>query len=317
MESINRCYPDYFVPVDGTENLIQNKRTGEVEETINCQIRKGSTIISPEQKEAIREKKEKEKQSRAKRLQSNQLGKFYFVPVKEDFEKLSPEMATRLLFLSTFVEMDGDRLLHDVTVTDRKKRERMRKGQMGELPPRQIHKDDLPELMGLSISTVSRFLNQVVPGYIRIDENGYLFSNAFFRGSTKDKPKEDYQQFYIRKTRELYRAVSPSQHKQLGYVFKMLPFINYEYNVICMNPWETEFEQIDPIEFSEFCDVSNYSLANAHKLKKAYNDIVFNVDGSKQMFCVVVNNKRIVVNPRIFYRGSNIQKAYDAIYRKS
>ena len=49
---------------------------------------------------------------------------------------------------------------------------------------------------------------------------------------------------------------------------------------------------------------------------KAYNQITFDVDGMKQVFCAIVNRDRIVINPRIFYRGHDPQQAYDAIYNK-
>lgn len=297
----NYSIPNNYVESATGENLI-NVTTGEVRKAIPAKIPDGGRVQTPEELAAIERKKEAEQRRRAKRMTSNFLGNFYFVPVTEEFQTVTPQTATRLLFLFTYLEPNGKRLMHEKT---RKNKH-----------PRQIKREDLVELMHLKPATICGFLKEVVPTYITIDEEGYLFSNSFFRGETKDKTKQDYQQFYIQKTRELYRAVKPKQHKQLGYIFRMLPYVNYEYNILCMNPDEIEFDKIEPLNISELCELSDYSTENEHKLMKAYDQITFDVDGMKQVFCAIVNRDRIVINPRIFYRGHNPQQAYDAIYNK-
>ena len=79
---------------------------------------------------------------------------------------------------------------------------------------------------------------------------------------------------------------------------------------------EDEFDKIEALNISELCRLSEYYTDNEHKLMKAYNQITFDVDGMKQVFCAIVNRDRIVINPRIFYRGHDPQQAYDAIYNK-
>ena len=112
--------------------------------------------------------------------------------------------------------------------------------------------------------------------------------------------------------RKLYHAVSGKYHKQLGHLFKLLSFINREWNVLCDNPFETELEKVELISMADFCALTGYGdISNASRIKKAYNAVKFDVDGKKQRFCTFVydgiddRTAKICVNPEIFYVGSN------------
>lgn len=70
--------------------------------------------------------------------------------------------------------------------------------------------------------------------------------------------------------RKLYIMVQPSQHKHLGYLFKMLPYVNLEYNVLCHNPLESNLDDIQLMTVSEFCGAIGYDISNWHRLNKIY-----------------------------------------------
>ena len=97
-----------------------------------------------------------------------------------------------------------------------------------------MNRVDLPGVLGLSKRHTVNFWKEVNSQYVSEDEGGYLVLNddVFKRGRLKRKQSIPYQQFYIDGVRKLYKAASVSQHKQLGYLFSMLPYISEEYNLL-------------------------------------------------------------------------------------
>ena len=70
-----------------------------------------------------------------------------------------------------------------------------------------------------------------------------------------------------------------SKHTNLGYIFKLIPYVNCEYNIICHNPLEKDLDLIEPMTVGEFCEAIGYDKTNASRLIKIYNEIIFEVDG--------------------------------------
>lgn len=276
----------------------EHEDTGEIVELRDIRIEAGSTVHSPRQMEAYRKKKEEERKRVLKQAANNPLGRFYFVPTYEQFIGVSPISVTRLIYLNTFISYEGNRLM----LTERTPMQRK----------------DLARVLGVSNATVSRFMNEVCPAYITEDTEGLLFTNGgvFKRGALPRKQYCQYQKFYIDGVRRLYAGIDKAYHKQLGYIFKLLPFVNIEYNLVC-NPasiMETDLEQIQLISVAEFCEWIGFDVAHLNKLVAAYSAIRFEVEGKRERFCALsydgVNkaNARIFVNPRVMYNGSDYNK---------
>jgi len=90
----------------------------------------------------------------------------------------------------------------------------------------------------------------------------------------------------------------------LALVYSVIPFLNFDSNMICHNPNEIVTDKVKPINIKELADILGYE--NDSKLKKSLNGI--NVDGVP-MFTFIEGaynrrNKRIIVNPRIIFAGN-------------
>lgn len=167
--------------------------------------------------------------------------------------------------------------------------------------------------MNLSRAETYKFWNEVHKKYVDVDNDGCLYMNGevFRRG---ELPRDGYQRLYIETIRKLYKTSPIRQHKHLGYVFKMLPYVNVEFNILCHNPWETNLDMVETLSLDEFCEAANYSAENRNRIIQAYSKITFPVGNTQERFCSFVTDgcnmstARIFVNPNILYRGHNADK---------
>ena len=254
----------------------------------------GSRIKTPADIEADEALKEQRRKFFQKKEQLKRLGKFCFLAIENGFSEIPPATVARLVYLSTFLRYGTDSLY----LTKRT----------------QMKKDHLPKVMGMSATTAFRFMKEVVPQYLRVDESGNLhLSDQIFRcgGMGKNNKNRAYQKVYIDMVRNLYERTRLSNHKELGYIFAMMPYINIEYNVLCKNPYEKDIERIELLSVREFCEAIGHSYSTASRLRETYSKIRFPVDGADEQFCKFVTDGNdlddawIFINPRILYSGTS------------
>lgn len=290
---------EYYEEIMNANNEPQlvNVRTGEIIETVRVEVPVGSRIYTPEEQEAYRKHKELEQKKSYRRTANADLGKnFYFVPAEQDFGDISPQTATRLIYLATYAEFETGKLM-------RTRRKPMKK-------------TDLPQLLNISESSVKSFWREASPEYIHTDDNGFIIVNTeiFQRGYLKRCSKgTEYQKFFCENVQKIYNATDISQHKHLGYVFQMLPHINYEYNVLCRNTDETDVHRIDQLTLDDFCTEIGFDKSNLSRLLHIYRTLTFDVNGQQERFCAFIydgidkGESRIVVNPHILYNGTDFR----------
>mgnify|MGYP000001330861 FL=1 len=287
---------EYFTNEDGSAMAV-NLKTGEVTEARQAILPVGSWIMTPEDIAAHNKRKRQQREFFLQKQTAGQLGTFCFLAINNGFHGLHPSTAARLIYLSTFLRYGTDSLY----ITKR--------------TPMKIA--DLQKVTGLSNATIRRFLDEVCPSYLTIDDCGdmHINTSVFRRGTL---PKKDglgaYQKVYIEAVRNLYRATPISNHKQLGYIFLMLPYINIQYNVLCKNPYEPDIASIEPLTVREFCELIGHSYSTVARLREAYSRIRFAVNGQQELFCAFVydgnslDDARIFVNPHIFYSGTDPER---------
>ncbi len=273
--------------------------TGELFDNITVNLVAGSIVYTPEQQEAYRKRKAAEAVA-AQRQQEYELRKklrrraassegYYFIMSEQGFDSLAPATAAKLVYLISFLGYDSRLMLTQRTPMKR---------------------TDLASVLSISPATVTRFLDEVVPVYITVNDDKTLSVNdtLFFRGYLTDNRRGiPYQKFYIAGVRKLYRMTPTNQHKQLGYVYQMLPYINREYNILCKNPDEAKLDDIVCLTEDEFCGKIGYSGANVHRLMKLYKGIRFEVGNHMELFLSQANGM-FFVNPNILYIGSSFER---------
>src|SRR5699024_692872 len=85
-------------------------------------------------------------------------------------------------------------------------------------------------------------------GYIYETEEGYIMisKDLIVKGAIEDfeklkKNDKDltYTRLFSENIQDMYEGTDPKARKQLANLFKVLPYINFKYNVFCENPTET------------------------------------------------------------------------------
>lgn len=287
---------EYFKNENG-ETMAIETATGEIVDTFWTCLPVGSQIKTPDGVTIQRNYLQQKTQNHLKRIANSELGKFFFISNQEEFKDLLPQTVTRLIYLNTFIRYGDNKLM---------KTERT-----------PMEKSDLAKILGVSKAAVTKFWKEVSPKYVEEKENNLIFTNTnvFIRRKLNQRGEfNPYQKFYINGIRKLYEATAVSQHKHLGYVFKMLPYINLEFNVLCRNPLETDLERIEPLSLKEFCDEIGYDTSQINRLLNIYKKLTFDVKGKQESFCAFVfdgidrNKSKIFVNPNVLYNGSNYQR---------
>lgn len=218
---------------------------------------------------------------------------------------LNPQTITRLMYLSTYVSYKDNLLTYDNGIPLKRK--------------------DIIKIMGLGEDSLRAFLKEVKEkGYLVETDEGYKISlKLIHKGETKLRPLDEHERYikvYIQAMRKMYNSVSLRQHKFLGYVFQMLPYVNIYHNILCLNPFEENIDNIHPLSFSGMIKDLGLSIHNIDHFRKTAERVLFEINGEEQHFmCYVLNAEVdskndgvVVINPYILYGESEIKRV-DAI----
>lgn len=171
-----------------------------------------------------------------------------------------------------------------------------------------MDKNMMKKIMKLSKGVFYKFVSEIINANILIEKNDKLFLNKdiFFRGNPHGRHKVNYTRLNIREVRTLYEtADSASYHKFLSYAFKLIPYTNKEWNIICYNPEEHDKDKIMPCSKKDILDllrIQNHGDAVFAKM------MAYKFHG-RNLFSVLVNkDTTIFINPKVFYGGSRYKE---------
>jgi hypothetical protein len=208
----------------------------------------------------------------------------------EQYPSLTQAELARLMFVGTYTGYRTGRLQHD--------------------NGRVIDRKALEVLVGISRNKFGEFYRKLVSEEILQEVNGELFVNptVFYRGPVKEigyKLDEYRHTRLFRKTvRELYEKYTGRKTVHLAIIYAVLPFLNFDTNVVCFNPKESDDEAIQPMNLENLAALLHYQ--DTHKLKRALESV--KIDG-QPVFWLPQNvhdkrHRRIIVNPRVVFAGS-------------
>jgi AraC-like DNA-binding protein len=215
--------------------------------------------------------------------------------MEEAFPNFSQPDLARIMFIGTYTGWDNGVLKHDNGVL--------------------ITKKTLQELLDMSRNKFADFYKQLIADEVVAEQDGQIFINPayFYRGeNVKPFAKSlglQYTRLFRSTVRELYQQHKGRGLKHLALVYALLPFVNFNYNVICFNPDEKNAELVRPMNIKELAALLGYSdeakFASSVKKVKLGGQPVFGV--------VAINgkSKQIIVNPNVVYAGDG--KSLDAI----
>lgn len=149
-------------------------------------------------------------------------------------------------------------------------------------------------------------------GYIYKTEEGYLMVNEdlVIKGKIEEFLKENknitYTRVFTKNIQDMYYSTEPKKRPQLANLFKVLPFINFKYNVFCMNPTEIDEKKLQLLNWNDLARLCGYEeKTQVSRFKKDLWKL-------KIYDCCVIgefltdSGKAICVNPKIYYSGNNM-----------
>lgn len=235
---------------------------------------------------------------------------YLYKECQEQFPDMKQPYLPRLMYAATFLTYEG--CLAD---------ERHRK----------MTKADLERKLNLSRNAFASFFNDMVSRSIFQIKNGYVYinTNIFFKGNLTTKRLKTISdtgnhaaRMYVDTIRYLYEHATPASHKKLGYVFQLVPFINYKYNILCYNPCETNQKMIQHMTVEDFAAEIGFDIHHVNNLYRSLFDPKFVIDGVEYKAVVgidcgehIFGKYRIVMNPRLYYAGQDPEdvKALDLL----
>lgn len=248
-------------------------------------------------------------------LYGNELGGYvhmFYVKNELLFNHLNIDRASisRLIYLSTYIDYN-----------DRQENLLVKYGQNKKVEP--MTRKYIQKILRLSDTTFKSFISNMKKNNLIYElNNKFYISNEYFSKGKCDFNNKEYTRIFINTTRFLYENVSIRQHKQLSYVFQLIPMIHYETNTIAFNPDEMDNNKILKMGLKDICEFLGVYTDNStmYKLENELYKLKVDVYGVKYYFFKRVILKDgdgtkdyFIVNPQVIWGGKDTDAAKDII----
>ena len=257
-------------------------------------IEAGTKIVWPEDAIHAKERRDTERKKQYRYVQTDELGKYILLRVKKLPTNLDPSTLARLTLLSTYIDYNNRLMVNKQLV---------------------MRKNDLPRILNISERAARDFVSEVKNKYLILRDGEMYLSKEYYRGESDKYKRDAKQKLFIQTTQDLYYKLKPREHRYFGYVIRIVPFINREFNILCHNPDEVVFDQIKPLSIGEICDILEYENSHSDRLLDGLTRCIFRADDQDQSLCAIVQSVGngitgygMFVNPRILYNGSDYNK---------
>ncbi|MGL5767042.1 MAG: hypothetical protein ACRCX8_15515 [Sarcina sp.] len=223
---------------------------------------------------------------------------------------ISRASIARLMYLATFIDYNN-----------REENLLVKRACKNTLTP--ITKLDLKSMCRVSDKSFTNFMSEMKEvGILYEVEGKFYLSNDYFAKGKSDFKNTEYTRIFIDTTRTIYENCKVSQHKYLSYVFKLIPYLHYELNILCENPEEENFFKIRKLSFQRICELLNISTdsSNMSKVKRElvrFNVKIANVEYYLFSYVRVMNGFGMkdffAVNPSVIWSGTREEMAKDTL----
>ena len=274
-----------LVTKDGELIELHDQTIEEISKTILKAEGKNKAENNQKAIEGIKIKKEIDN---FEKLIKETFGQFYFNFYNNIPKKLDRQFKFRFIFLCTYLKYNDDRLV--------KKEDNGRY--------RLIKEYELQELLKLSTREYQRTKKELIDNnLIHIDNVRAIHINGSISlvGEINKSNQKDYTRIFKKYVRELYGNCLPREHKKIDIVIELLPFVHFQYNIICKNPTCELMEDIDPLTIKEITNQLN--MSNPSVFKKSLLSIKAN---NKKVIMIFedFDKQMIAINPSVYYRGT-------------
>ena len=266
-------------------------------EKVLDELKEGEILKKVSEKEQSRNYRYNQKKLTEDNVKSHnkELGGFIFCYYEDLLNVISDQYITRAIVLSTYINIDG----------------RLTTGKKYKTRP--LTKREIIGILQLNERTATETLKLLLETNIMYEKDGnYYMNNDFFILGSPDKNRKHIR-IYIDTTRELYSSATARQHQVLFYIYKLIPYLHYKSNLICV---DTNSETLPTIRMSlkEIMDVVGLEHENS-SLQSKFNKQLksFKVtyrDQTYRIFGEVITDKNcqsfFMINPLILWKGDDL-----------
>ena len=241
------------------------------------------------------EKKDRQKEGYKKRIGQEELkkhfkhnyGSFYFDFYIRIEELLNDSLLSRTLYLCSYLDFDNNLVI--------------KKG-------KPINKDNLHIILRMGKRQSDRTRDDLIKkGILIMNQDGnFSINKKYFRkGDIMREESVETIRVFDNAIRELYERCTPREHKKLALLYKLIPYINNNWNIVCKNIHEENRDLIEPYELKEIAKI--LGVTNITRFR---NDLLkLTVDGQPVvMIQLVLNKSRILINPKVYYKGTRLDE---------
>lgn len=155
------------------------------------------------------------------------------------------------------------------------------------------------------------YSNLINSGCISVCEKGQIIinTNLFKYGKMEGiiVEKGTYSRMFNEKLLGLYHNTPKKSRRQIGMMIRLLPYINYRYNILCKNPETHIKNNIKPLNWMEICEILGKEADNT--VTRTKNTLMkFKIDNFDVLGQFSTGSGyHIVINPKIYYAGNNLE----------
>ena len=237
--------------------------------------------------------KKKKKDEFSQYINSN-FGSFYFNNYMKLLKKLNNNTALlfRFLYLCTYADYDGYLKYGNYSYS-------VHHGYMTE--------KDFEDVFKMSKAMITKLKKELYDNNLIIksktDDRLIVNGSFYTRGELCLGDMLESSRVFDDGIKELYEKSNPREHKKIGVLIPLLPYLNKYHNILCNKPLEKELKYIEPLTLREICKIVDYDSSNEDKLKKQLESITVK-DNPMVAFISHAKGRFFVVNPSLFYKGN-------------
>ena len=221
-----------------------------------------------------------------------QFGNFIHTRYDALLEKVNYDTATlfRFIYLCTFMEYDTGYIIW------RKKK---------------ITDHYLADILKVHRNTVTNIKKKLFECKLLFeDSNRHIYVNLdyCYRGDISNNKlyRQRCTRIFNNGIQDLYNKIEDyREHKIIGKVLLLLPYVNVYHNVICLNPKEKDWDKLIVPSSAQMDTIMHTSLNNNQKQMKRLME--FTVNGEPVIMTFINKNAHFYgINPRIYYGGTKL-----------
>lgn len=266
--------------------FVSEKFRNELEATINK--------INNQKAYCVAQSMRKDKGNEFKVFIDDNFGSFHFNNYMNLIEKLDGDTALifRFLYMCTYAKYDNYLYIGKYPMTEK----------------------DFKDVLKLSKNIITNVKKDMFKYNLLIkDEKGIrVNSKIHHRGHLTESFKTTSCRVFDEGVRILYENSKPSEHKKLGNIVSLIPYMNVHHNIISKNIYEDDIKKIKPLNLTEISKIIDYDYKTVKRLKDYLKSITVN---KKPLIANISHSNAdiLVINPSVFYRGDNIDSLKEII----